>query len=239
MKSKIIATIGKAVAILMFFPGIFIAKAQTYLPVGPAPAAGYAAQSEFRVISRAKSNTIQVNAATVWSGYQRVELQPSVYQPTAGCGRLSSRDVTKLTAALDTKLQSTFKKEIAGDGMTLQIRPSITSVALTNTPLNVLSFIAFQAPVSYGAASVRFDLIDEASGRKVGEITSARHAWPWNLYPWDLFRSFQPTGHSTLILKRDAKRLKADFAMLASQPKSPATQSATGPTKPEAVAALK
>jgi hypothetical protein len=240
MKSKIIATIGKAVAILILFPGTFIAQAQTNSPVGPAPGASDAGgQSGFRVISRAKSNTIQINAGTVWSGYQRFELQSSIYQPTADCGCLSSHDITRLTDALDTKLKSTFKKEIAGDGMTLQIRPSITSVRLTNTPLNILSFLAIQAPISYGAASVRFDLIDEASGRKVGQITSVRHAWPWNLYPWDVLSSFQPTGHSMLILKRDAKRLKIDFAILASQPKSSTTQSSTGQTKPEAVAALK
>jgi hypothetical protein len=240
MKSKVIATLAKAAAILILFPGTLIAKAQTSSPAGPPPAtSGAAHQSEFRVVARAKSNTIQVEPGTVWSNYQRYELEPSVYQPTVDCGCLSSRDLTKLTVALDTKLKSTFRKEIAGDGMTLKIRPAITSVKLTNTPLNVLSFAAIQAPVSYGAASVRFDLIDTGSGRKVGEVTSIRHAWPWNLYPWDVLSSFQPTGHSTLMLKRDAKRLKTDLAMLASQPKSSTMQSSTGPTQTEALSASK
>ena len=108
------------------------------------------------------------------------------------------------------------------------MKPIITDIKRTNSLANLVSFAALQIVVSYGGASVRYDLVDEATGMRVGEITSFRRARPWNVYPWDLFKSFEALGQSSVILKSDARNLRRDLSRLSKLPVEPSGGVAVG-----------
>jgi hypothetical protein len=58
-------------------------------------------------------------------------------------------------------------------------------------------------PLSYGGATVRFDLIDNDTGETVGIVTSGRRGRPWNG-----FQGLRALGHSRVVLNGSAKRIK-------------------------------
>lgn len=78
----------------------------------------------------------------------------------------------------------------------------------------LVSFLAVQAPVSFGGISVRFELFDATTSTEVGEIDSRRNARPWNVYPWDFFQNFEKLWHSSKIAKRDACTIRKDLNRL-------------------------
>ena len=70
-------------------------------------------------------------------------------------------------------------------------------------------------PLSYGAASVHYQLVDAASGRLVADIDSVRHARPWNIPPWETLQSFRRLGQANVLLKTEARSLRKDLKRLA------------------------
>jgi hypothetical protein len=184
------------------------------LPTTPTSADRVANVVYFQGLDKSKGNNIRVDPRVDFTKYKHFVLAPSAYQPIDKGNRLNDHEVQQLKSKLDASLQKAFENEAAGDGPTLRVEPFITSVKLTDTAVNVVSFALIQMPLSYGAASVRFTLFDSATGKMVAEVYSDRSARPWNVYPWNILQNFRANGQSSVILKSDAKRLRKDEAIL-------------------------
>jgi hypothetical protein len=177
------------------------------------------------MIDKHPANLVRIAPDADWSSYKVVKLQPSTYEPSDPRHGLKPSDVAKVTATFDASLHTNLSGLTEGDGTALEIRPVITDIQRTNSLVNLASFIALRGlVVSYGAASVRYEICDAASGKKVGEITSRRHARPWNVMPWNIFQNFEALGQSSVILKSDAKNLHKDLNKLAQLPAAPKAQ---------------
>ena len=189
-------------------------------------------ETDFRTLDHHKANLVRFDPTVDWSSYKQFHLSPSTDMPCNPAICLRPHDALKLTKAFDSSLRSAFKDVTAGDGPTLEIHPVITAVKQTDTLTNVAGFVLIQMPLSYGAASVHFELIDAATGRRVGDIDSARNARPWNIPPWEALQSLRPLGQTTVLLKSDAKRLRKDMKRLArlsaTQPPSAASAISAG-----------
>jgi hypothetical protein len=166
--------------------------------------------NEFQTLDRHKTNLVRFDPTVDWKHYTQFQFDTATAADTC----LKPQDAAKLNSAIDRSLQSAFKHVGSGSGPVLEIRPVLTGVKSTDTLFNVVSFALIQMPLSYGRAAVKYQLIDAASGRQVGEIASARNAAPWNLPPWEVLQSFRPLGHSTILLKDDSRRLRKDLKRL-------------------------
>jgi hypothetical protein len=211
---KFIPTLAKAVLIAATLPLGLFAKAQTPPPTRPASVGRVAKVVYFQNLDKSKGNNIRVDPTVDFTKYKHFVLAPSAYQPIEKGNRLNDHEVQQLTSQLDASLQNAFQNEAAGAGPALRVEPFITSVKLTDTAVNVVSFALIQMPLSYGAASVRFSLFDSVTGEMMAEVYSDRNARPWNVYPWNILQNFRANGQSSVILKSDAKRLRKDEAIL-------------------------
>jgi hypothetical protein len=187
-------------------------QAQSATP-GSQPAAEY-----FQTVSRRASNLIRINQETDWSSYRAYRLAPAVYEPAgkpSGAAReLRPEEAGKIKAVVDRSLQKRFQRLPTGEDAVLEVRPVITGFKRTSTVLNVIGFAAIQAPVSFGGASVRYELFDGRTGEEVGEISCKSSARPWNVYPWNALYNFQALGQGSVILKSDSARLRKDLERL-------------------------
>jgi len=173
------------------------------------------ASSKFETIVAHRANHVEVDRKAPWNTYKLFKIVPAAYEPANSDHRLQPSEVEKVCRTVDNSLARALRDRSSTDDSTtntsgLQIKPIITEVKRTNTLANVISFLAFQVTVSYGAASVRFELVDTSTGKLVGEISSRRKARPWNVYPWDFYQSFTALGQSEAILRSDARRLRKD-----------------------------
>lgn len=173
---------------------------------------------EFQTLDHRKANFVRFDPTVDWTAYKRYRLAPSTGQPCNPAICLQTQDARQLTSAFDKSLDSAFRDVPAGLGPTLEIRPVITAVKETSTKTNIVSFVLIQMPLSYGAASVHYQLIDAESGHLVGEIDSARKARPWNIPLWEALQSFHRLGQTTVLLRGDARQLRKDLKRLAAVP---------------------
>ena len=90
------------------------------------------------------------------------------------------------------------------------MQPVITDIKKDNPFWNVIGLAAINTAVSFGRASVRYELIDDATGKLVGEVENTGNARPWNIYPWQVLSDFEPLGHSYIMLNRGAIALRKD-----------------------------
>jgi hypothetical protein len=169
---------------------------------------------QFQTVDKHKNNTVRVDPGVEWAAYGSIVPMPAVYDPSKRGRKLTEKQEEKVRAAVDTSLEATFPQAANRAGRVLEVRPVITEVRRVLPWVNALSFAAVQAPVSYGGASVRYDLYDAETGVQVGEIVSKRCAGPFNIYPWQLLQAFQPVGHASTILKRDSKMLRKDLTRI-------------------------
>jgi uncharacterized protein DUF3313 len=109
-----------------------------------------------------------------WGKYDQFQNEPSSYEPANSRESLKTEDAEKLTTFFDTKLQSFYKAQVPASGATLKIKPVITGVRRSRPIVNLIGFALVPVPLSYGGASVHYDLIDAASGERVGVVTG-RH----------------------------------------------------------------
>ena len=165
----------------------------------------------FQTVDKHKSNTVKVDPDVKWTGFGSIVPMPAVYDPSKPGRKLTEKQEEKVRAAVDASLEATFPQAANRAGRVLEVRPVITEVRRALPWVNALSFAAVQAPVSYGGASVRYELYDAETGAQVGEIVSKRCAGPFNIYPWQLLQAFQPVAHASTILKRDSKMLRKDL----------------------------
>jgi len=186
--------------------------------------------SNFETIDRHKSNLVRVDPAANWSGYQKYVIAPASYEPSNPAHRLKPGQVDKLRVAVESSLRKALPETADSASRVLEVRPVITDARRANPYVNALSFAAIQAPISYGGVSLRLELVDAASGTLIGEISSTRCAGPWNIYPWQMLQAFEPVGHASTMLKRDARMLRKDLERLARMPQMPPapTQEAGG-----------
>ena len=187
--------------------------------VSAAPTPEPSATSQFETIDAHKANHVGVDRYAPWNTYKLLKIMPATYEPVDPEHRLQPSEIEKVCRTMDKSLARALREGTSADGTgtkgsVLQIKPIITEVRRTNTLANVVSFLAFQVTVSYGAASVRFELIDATSGRLVGEISCHRNARPWNVYPWDFYQSFMALGQSEAILRSDSRRVRKDVHRL-------------------------
>jgi hypothetical protein len=176
------------------------------------------AAGNFETIDNHKSNLVRVDPAAHWSAYQRFVFAPATYEPSDRRHSLKPGQRDKLLATVDSSLRKAIPESTSSEGRVLEVRPVITDVRRANPYVNAVSFAAIQAPVSYGGASLRFEMVDAASGALVGEVLSKRSAAPWNVYPWQMLEAFRPVGHASTILKRDARMLRKDLDRIARLP---------------------
>jgi hypothetical protein len=177
--------------------------------------------SNFETIDRHKSNLVRVDPAANWGGYQKYVIAPASYEPSNPAHTLKPAQLDKLRAAVDSSLRKALPETADSGSRVLEVRPVITDARRANPYINALSFAAIQAPISYGGASLRLELVDAASGTLIGEISSTRCAGPWNIYPWQMLQAFEPVGHASTMLKRDARMLRKDLERLARMPQAP------------------
>lgn len=169
----------------------------------------------FQTLDVRSKNLFRADTNADWSAYKYVRFAPVAYEPVDPDHCLSARELAKVRAQLVKGLNAAFSKPQQGPGKVLLVTPVITDVKRTNSLANLVSFAAFQVVVSYGGATVRFELSDAATGEKIGEVSSERNARPWNVYPWNMLENFKSTGQSSVILKGDAKILRKDLQHLA------------------------
>ena len=186
--------------------------------------------ANFETIDRHKSNLVRVDPAADWGAYQKYVIAPASYEPSNPAHTLKPGQLDKLRAVVDSSLRKALPETTGSETRVLEVRPVITDVRRANPYVNAVSVAAIQAPVSYGGASLRLELVDAASGALIGEISSKRCAGPWNIYPWQMLQAFEPVGHAATMLKRDARMLRKDLDRLARMPQPPPapTQSAGG-----------
>jgi len=175
-------------------------------------------KGEFEALNQHKSNTVRVDPGVDWTAYGAIVPRPTVYEPARPGRELTAKQEEKVRAAVDTSLSAAFSGEVKEGARVLEVRPVITEVRRAHPWVNVLSFAAVQAPVSYGGVSVRYELFDAETGEQVGEVESKRCAGPWNIYPWQLLQAFQPVGHASTLLKRDSKMLRKDLSAIEGVP---------------------
>ncbi len=189
----------------------------------------HSSPGNYATIDRHKSNLVRVDPAADWNSYQRFVFAPATYEPSDQRHSLKPGQRDNLLATVDSSLRKAIPESTGSEGRVLEVRPVITDVRRANPYVNAVSFAAIQAPVSYGGASLRFDLVDAASGALIGEVSSKRSAAPWNVYPWQILEAFQPVGHASTILKRDARMLRKDLERIGRMPLSqPAPPHAAG-----------
>jgi hypothetical protein len=70
-------------------------------------------------------------------------------------------------------------------------------------------------PLSYGGATVRFDLIDNDTGETIGVITSTRRGHPWNS-----LQGLTALGHTRVALNGSANGMRHDADHLTSSTES-------------------
>jgi hypothetical protein len=203
----------------LFFVLATVSRAQSADQAAPKPLSAPA--TGFVTVDGHTSNLIRVDPQVNWGQYRAYRLLAAVYEPDGSRRELSPRDAIKVTAAVDRSLQKTFKASGGDNGALLEVRPIVMAVKRTNTLLNVLGFAAIQAPVSFGAATVRYELFDRGTGRQIGVISCRRAARPWNVYPWNVFQNFEALGQSSVILASDSRRLRKDIDRLGKLQMSP------------------
>lgn len=197
-------------AVLVFFLLTLIASAQT----STAPNSANDSTKAFRTIESHRGNSVRIDPTTDWNRYTQYRFAPASYQPSNPRHSLTPRQIEKIEGAVDAGLQRRIGNTTERGGAVLEVKPVITDVKKVIPLINVVSFLAVQAPVSFGGISVRYELFDAATGNEVGEIDSRRNARPWNVYPWDFFQNFERLGHSSLIAKRDACTVRKDLNRL-------------------------
>ncbi len=183
---------------------------------------------DFLTVDEHASNLIQVDPQANWGQYRTYRFAPAVYEPEGSRHNLSPRDALKVTATVDRSLQKTFKQSFEENSSVLTVRPIITGVKRTNTFLNIVGFAAIQAPISFGAATVRYELYDGGTGKQIGIISCRRAARPWNVYPWDALQNFEALGQGSVILKGDSRRLRKDLERLSTMASDPGRGPVTG-----------
>jgi hypothetical protein len=209
----------KIVPVLALFCAFTTAsRAQNAEPNTLPSAAGY------QTVDKHASNLILVNPHAAWGAYTAYRITPAVYEPAGSGHLLKAGEIRRLTSIVDTSLQRKFDHPAEAEGRVLEVRPIITSFKRTNTLLNVVSFAAIQAPISFGGASVRYELVDGKSGEQVGVILCRRNARPWNVYPWNFLKNFDALGQGSVILKGDSARLRKDLQRLDKRGSGPAQE---------------
>ncbi len=213
LKSTAAFTVLSSAALCASYPPVALAgndPVRTHPPV------------EWQTINHHKNNTIRVAGDIDFSHYKQIHIAASVYAPQNPREHLKPWQAQQTLATVDDSLQKMFR---AGDesSASLEIRPVVTGVKLLHPVVNVFSFVTIQAIVSYGAASIRYELWDTTTGKQVGEVLIDRHGRPWNVPLWHFLQNFEPLGHSSLLLASDAKKLRKDLVRLADgmvQPKA-------------------
>lgn len=200
-----------SITVAMSFAWAITASAQ--LATSPA--------GSFETIDRHKSNLVRVDPAADWGSYQKYAIAPASYEPSNPAHSLKPEQVDRLRAAVDSSLRKALPVTTGSSSRVLEVRPVITDARRANPYVNALSFAVIQAPISYGGASLRLELVDAASGTLIGEVSSTRCAGPWNIYPWQMLQAFEPVGHASTMLKRDARMLRKDLERLARLPQAP------------------
>jgi hypothetical protein len=191
-------------------------------------AANYDSPKTFRTFDSHKGNFVRLDPDTEWSQYVVYRFIPATYQPSSSRHPLTPRQIQKIESIVDASLQREFRQEAGRSGAVLEVKPVITDVRKVIPLLNLVSFLAVQAPVSYGGISVRYELFDAATGAQVGEIGSKRSARPWNVYPWNFLQNFQKLGHSSLLVERDARTVRRDLNRFPSMPTDKTREAVAG-----------
>jgi hypothetical protein len=162
-------------------------------------------QATWQLVDKSAGNYVCLKPGVAWGKYDQFQIEPSSYEPANSRESLKTEDAEKLTTFFDTKLHSFYKAQVPASGATLKIKPVITGVRRSRPIVNLIGFALVPVPLSYGGASVHYDLIDAASGERVGVVTGRRRGRPWNV-----FQSLSSLGHARLVLNGDAKRIKRD-----------------------------
>jgi hypothetical protein len=202
----------------MMFAFAIAASLTANAQVSPGEQPALSPSADFQTVNRHRSNLIKVDPNVDWSSYAVFVFTPATYEPSNPKRKLSPAQIEKLKSSVDASLKKAFASTAERDGRVLEVKPVITDVRRANLYVNLIAFAAIQAPVSYGAASVRYDLFDSESGALIGEVTSKRSAAPWNMYPWQMLQALQPVAHASTILKRDARMLRKDLERVAQLP---------------------
>jgi hypothetical protein len=182
----------------------------------------------FKTINTRASNNVRVDTQVNWGTYKAYRFTPAVYEPVSSRHLLKPNEVRKVEASVDRSLHQKLGATTEVDGAVLEVRPVITSFRRTNTLLNLIGFAAIQAPISFGGASVRYELVDAGTGAEIGVITCKRNARPWNVYPWNALYNFEALGQGSVILKSDSATLRKDLRLLSKRSVKPSQDLASG-----------
>lgn len=166
-------------------------------------------RADWMVIRESKDHYVCVKPGVEWARYTRFQLEPASFKPTDQREALKEEDERKLTTYFDAKLQASFNDQQAGTGPSLRIKPTIMGVRRSRSGLNAVGMVLVRIPLSYGGATVRFDLIDNETGETVGFVAGGRRARPWNG-----FQGLKALGHSRVVLNGSAKQIKREADLL-------------------------
>ena len=164
---------------------------------------------DWTVVHKSTDNYVCVKPGVDWTRYTRFQLEPSSFAPADKREALKEEDERKVTTFFDAKLQASFNDQQTEDGPSLRIKPTITAVRRSRSALNAIGIMLIRIPLSYGGATVRFNLIDNDTGETVGIVTSSKRERRWNG-----FQGLRALGHSRVVLNGSAKRIKHDTDLL-------------------------
>jgi len=167
---------------------------------------------EWRLLDKSASNRVCLKPGVEWGKYRRIQLEESSYEPGNSANPLKAPEAKALVAYFDVRLRSAYGDNNHTNHAELKIVPVISDIRRSRPLINLIGFALAPVPLTYGGASVRFDLIDAKSGETIGVVTGRRRGRPWNI-----FQSLTSLGHARVVLDSSAKRLKQDTDRVASE----------------------
>lgn len=163
------------------------------------------------LVDASKSNHLCVNPKIDWRTYDGVQIEPATFVPGASTKPLKPEEVQKLTAYLDIRLKDAYKNHPTG-ATSLSIKPTITDTKRSKPPVNVVGMLAVHMVLSYGGASILYDIADAKTGETIAVLTDTRKG---RFY--DIPEGLSSLGHSRVVLKRSAKQLRKNTDRLRTQ----------------------
>jgi Protein of unknown function (DUF3313) len=180
----------------------------------------------WQVVTAKPNNFVCAKTDIDWQSYGRLEIAPVEVAPSNLKKDLSERQTEQLRDALTTSLHRRFQQmEGAETGRTLVLRATVTNVELSNRAVNIVSLAAIQAPLSFGGATARIQLLDRDSGEPLAEMTVRGRGRAYDFIP-----SVQAVGHARKALTRAPKQLGKNLDALRAKfgPEQIATLAAGG-----------
>lgn len=165
---------------------------------------------DWQVITAKKNNFVCAKTDVDWSRYEHIVVTSVDVAPANLKKPLTEKQTEQLRKALAASMTRQFgDAETGAAGHTLNVRATITGVERSNIALNIISLAAIQAPLSFGSATMNFELADGDSGETLAELTLRGRGRVYEVIP-----SVKAVGHAQKAAGRAPKQVGQDIDAL-------------------------